>query len=246
MAIFRKLHTAFWTDPFVENLTQEQKLFYLYLITNTKTKQCGIYEISKKYISYETGFSIKEVSELIKYFVSIGKIYYSERTNEIAISNWWKHNWSESPKTLTCIKKELLAVKDTLLIGYLYSTDKLSIVYPYSIDTPLISHTYSMYTESQEEEEQEEVKEEVKEEVEVKVKEEVQQYSFKFCNDIYNTITDNLCDDTEWLEALETADSTILWNNFYSVLSLTTTHKEKLKTIISERLSHLQNKHLIK
>jgi hypothetical protein len=96
-----------------------------------------------------------------------------------------------------------------------------------------------MYTESQEEEEQEEVKEEVKEE-------EVQQYSFKFCNDIYNTITDNLCDDTEWLEALETADSTILWNNFYSVLSLTTTHKEKLKTIISERLSHLQNKHLIK
>jgi hypothetical protein len=74
---------------------------------------------------------------------------------------------------------------------------------------------------------------------------EVKVYSFKFCNDIYNTITDDLCDDTEWLEALETADASILWNNFYSVLSLSETHKEKLKTIISERLLHLQNKHLI-
>jgi hypothetical protein len=169
MAIFRKLHTTFWTDPFVENLTQEQKLFYLYLISNTKTKQCGIYEISKKYMSYETGFTIPQVNELINYFVGIGKIFYSESTNEVAICNWWKYNWSESPKTIACIRKELLEVKDTLLIGYLYSTDKLSIVYPSSINTPLIEHTYSMHTESQEEEEEEQAEVKVKGEEEEKV-----------------------------------------------------------------------------
>ena len=74
---------------------------------------------------------------------------------------------------------------------------------------------------------------------------EVKVYSFKFCNDIYNTIMDDFSDDTEWLEALETADTTILWNNFYSVLGLSESNKDNLKTIISERLEHLKNKHLV-
>ena len=100
MATYRKLHTTLWTDPFVENLTQEQKLFYLYLITNTKTKQSGIYEITKKYMAFETGFSIKEITELITYFVNDGKILYSEITNEIAIVNWVKHNFSFSHRML--------------------------------------------------------------------------------------------------------------------------------------------------
>jgi hypothetical protein len=170
MATFRKVHTSFWTDPFVENLTDKQKLFYLYLITNTKTKQCGIYEISKKYIAYETGFSISEVTDLLNYFISIDKVIYSEKTNEIGIVNWYKYNWSDSPKTIACIKKELLDVKDTSFIEHLYSTDKLSIVYPYSIDTPSIEYVSSIDTKSQQEQEEvkEEVKEETKEEVETK------------------------------------------------------------------------------
>lgn len=172
MATFRKVHTSFWTDPFVENLTDKQKLFYLYLITNTKTKQCGIYEISKKYISYETGFSISEVTELLNYFISINKVIYSEKTNEIGIVNWYKYNWSNSPKTIACIRKELLDVKDTSFIEHLYSNDTLSIVYPYSIDTPSIEYVSSIDTESQQEQEKEQ--EEVKEKIEEETKEEVE------------------------------------------------------------------------
>lgn len=123
MATYRKLHTTFWTDPFVENLTQEQKLFYLYLITNTKTKQSGIYEITKKYMAFETGFSIKEITELITYFVNDGKILYSETTNEIAIVNWVKHNLSVSHSVLKCIETDLYEVKDKELIKSLYTKD---------------------------------------------------------------------------------------------------------------------------
>ena len=167
MATFRKIHTTFWTDPFVENLTHEQKLFYVYLISNTKTKQCGIYEISKKYISYETGFSINEVSELLNHFIKTEKIYYNETTNEIAILNWWKYNWSTSPKVLACIRKELNEVKDKVLIGLLYSMDRVSILNQCSTDTPLIEYQYNMDTHTQEEkeEEQQEAEEELKEEV---------------------------------------------------------------------------------
>ena len=44
MAMFRKVHTEFWTDPKVlEEMTPEDKYFMLYLLTNPNTTQIGIY-----------------------------------------------------------------------------------------------------------------------------------------------------------------------------------------------------------
>jgi len=118
MAIFRKIHTSFWSDTFIQDLDNDHKLFYLYLLTNEKTKQCGIYEISKKQISFELGYSIDRVSKLLTYFIKTGKILYSEETKEIAIKNWNKYNGSTSPKVISCIQSELKNVKDTVLIEY--------------------------------------------------------------------------------------------------------------------------------
>jgi hypothetical protein len=205
MATFRKVHTTFWTDPFVENLSQEQKLFYLYLITNTKTTQSGIYEISKKYISYETGYSIKEVNELLNYFIQHKKIMYSESTNEICITNWINYNLSTSHSVLNCIWKDVQLVKDKNLIKSIYTTDLIKTLEsvpmgsngkggPY---TPLIEYlhhiytlntecTQSMYTPKQEEEEKEE--EEVKEEVEVEVQAEEEVMLEEYYNEEYERI----------------------------------------------------------
>jgi hypothetical protein len=169
MATYRKLHTTFWTDPFVENLTQEQKLFYLYLITNTKTKQSGIYEITKKYMAFETGFSIKEITELITHFVNDGKILYSEITNEIAIVNWVKHNFSFSHSVLKCIETDLYEVKDKQLIKTMYDKKYIDTLLGVPKDkqyTPLIEYLmsihsvdteciHSLYTGKQQEQEQE-------------------------------------------------------------------------------------------
>jgi hypothetical protein len=184
MATYRKLHTTFWTDPFVENLTQEQKLFYLYLITNTKTKQSGIYEITKKYMAFETGFSIKEITELINYFVNDGKILYSEITNEIAIVNWVKHNLSLSHSVLKCIETDLCEVKDKELIKIIYTKDYIDFLksvppaelkngkYVGGVYRPLVEYLdsihsvdtecqHSLYTGKQQEQEQEQEKTEV-------------------------------------------------------------------------------------
>ena len=136
MAIFRKIHTSFWSDTFIQDLDNDHKLFYLYLLTNERTKQCGIYEISKKQISFDLGYSIDRVSKLLKYFIDTNRIMYSEPTKELALRNWTKFNGSTSPKVVSCIKSELLNVKDTVLIEYVNG----------------------MYTASQEEQE-EEVKE---------------------------------------------------------------------------------------
>ena len=119
MAIFRKIHTSFWSDTFIQDLDNDQRLFYLYLLTNERTKQCGIYEISKKQMAFDLGYSIDRVSKLLKYFISTGKVLYNETTKEIAIKNWVKYNSSTSPKVLSCIKSELDDVKDRVLIEYI-------------------------------------------------------------------------------------------------------------------------------
>lgn len=137
MAIFRKIHTSFWSDSFVSDLDRDKKLFYLYLLTNERTRQCGVYEITKKQISFDLGYSIDTVSKLLEYFIKIGKIRYNDTTKELAIGNWLKFNSSTSPKVKTCIDKEFQSVKDTVLIQYVKSMD----------------------TQSQEEEEQEEEEE---------------------------------------------------------------------------------------
>lgn len=141
MAIFRKIHTSFWSDSFVSDLDKDKKLFYIYLLTNERTKQCGVYEITKKQIAYDLGYSIDTVSKLIQYFIKTKKIKYNEETKELAIGNWLKYNNSTSIKVQTCINNEFLKVKDRVLIEYVKSID----------------------THLQEEEEQEEEKEQKQE-----------------------------------------------------------------------------------
>ena len=126
MAVFRKIHTSFWSDVFIESLTMEQKLFYLYLLTNEKTKQCGIYEISKKQVCYDLDINLDKANKMLNFFIDKNKIMYSEGTNEIAIRNWDRYNGSTSPKVVSCLQSELSNIKNTLLIQYIYSIDSLS------------------------------------------------------------------------------------------------------------------------
>jgi hypothetical protein len=123
MAIFRKIHISFWSDPFISELKQEEKLFYIYLLTNTNTTQCGIYEITKKQIAFDLGYSIDRVSILLKSFYKYGKIRFNETTFELAIKNWNKYNDSTSPKVKVLVNKELEKIKDKLLIEYVYNID---------------------------------------------------------------------------------------------------------------------------
>ena len=126
MAIFRKVHTSFWSDTFIQDLSIEQRYFYLYLLTNEQTKQCGVYEISKKQISFDTGYSIDRVSILLNFFISKGKIRYNDTTKELAMGKWLKYNNSTSPKIKSCIDKEFEQVKDRVLIEYVCSMDTSS------------------------------------------------------------------------------------------------------------------------
>ena len=134
MAKYRHIHTTFWNDPLVLDLTPEQKYFYLYLLTNDKVKQCGIYEISLRQIVYQTGYNKDTILTLLAFFEDAEKIIYSAETNEILLRNFLKYNSSKSPKVIKCIEDELTEVKNQILLEHLKFDDTVSIDYPKGID----------------------------------------------------------------------------------------------------------------
>lgn len=125
MATFRKVHTQFWSDLFIQSLSPERKYFYIYLLTNEKTRQCGIYEISPRQISFDTGYNVETVLVLLDYFIEQGKILVSRETNEIAIKNWDRYNGSKSPDVQNLVNKELKLIKNRKLIEWVQSVDRV-------------------------------------------------------------------------------------------------------------------------
>ena len=119
---YRLIYSEFWTDPYVqEELTPEDKYFYLYILTNPHTTMCGIYTITKKQIAFELGYSIESVNSLMERFENNHKlIKYNKETRELAIKNWGKHNLNRGGKpVIDCLTKELNYVRDKSLIKYI-------------------------------------------------------------------------------------------------------------------------------
>lgn len=121
VAKYRQLHTEFWNDGFVLDLTPEEKYFYLYLMTNPHTAQCGIYELPKRIIETHTGYSRETIDKLLSRFTEYKKIYYCDETKEIMIINWLKFNQPSSPNAVKCVNKELKGVKNKEFLNYIYA-----------------------------------------------------------------------------------------------------------------------------
>lgn len=111
MAIYRQLHTTFWKDKRVGEWTRDQKLFFLYLLSNDNTTQCGVYEFNRRYAEFELNMTTEEVQQHIDFLVSKGRIVFNEKTEELIILNWLKYNNAKSPKVASVIDKELKEVK---------------------------------------------------------------------------------------------------------------------------------------
>ncbi|OIK13502.1 DNA replication protein DnaD [Bacillus sp. MUM 116] len=115
------VRTEFWKNPIVmEEMSPEDKYFYLYLLTNPQTTQIGIYKITKKQMAFDLGYSIDSVHSLMERFINHHKlIRYNPETRELAIKNWGKDNLGKGGKpVMDCIISELKEVEDHSLILY--------------------------------------------------------------------------------------------------------------------------------
>lgn len=118
MARYRHIYIKLWQDPCMLKYTKEMKLFFLYLLSNPYTKQCGIYELPLELASVESGFTTEELEGLIEKFTKLDKVKFNPKTREIAIKNWGKYNINDNPNIRKCVAHELKEVKDKSLIEY--------------------------------------------------------------------------------------------------------------------------------
>ncbi|OJE33989.1 XRE family transcriptional regulator [Bacillus tropicus] len=112
MAVYRNVQVNFWQDEFILDLTPEERYFYIYLLTGTKTKQCGIYVLPKRVAELETGYNMETVEKLLHRFVEYGKILYDAETKELYIINWLHYNPISNTNVEKCVLRELKAVKN--------------------------------------------------------------------------------------------------------------------------------------
>lgn len=132
MAKQRYISTSIWDDDwFVEQLNVPEKLFYFYLLTNEHTNIAGIYKISIRKISQESGFSSKDVREMFKTLQRSRKVYYMDE--HVIMTNWAKHqNWEKSKKVHLGIRAILIKDVPQSIIE---AISKGKIPYAYPIDT---------------------------------------------------------------------------------------------------------------
>lgn len=205
MTKYRQVQVSFWQDHFVLDLTPEEKYFYLYLMTNPKANQIGIYELPLKMMELETGYNRETVEKLLTRFEEYGKIQYSNVTKEVILLNWVKHNWNTSIKVITRVSQELEKVKSKDFVN-LYieqaekvESDKSKLQTLYRIDTVSESGKHSdipyRYKEKEKEKDKENDKDKDKESVGV-VFEKYSEFGFGSLN---GYIAEQI---NQWLEKL--------------------------------------------
>jgi hypothetical protein len=117
---FKQVHMKFWQNDFVLGLNAEERYFYIYLITNSMTNQCGIYKLNRKLAELETGYSFDKIEGCLHKFEEYGKVVVSKTTTEILLVNWFKHNFKGSKRAMAQVNKELKDVKDGELLKMVY------------------------------------------------------------------------------------------------------------------------------
>ena len=85
----RSIQTKFWYDTWIETLNMSEKLLYLYFLTNPLTNLLGVYEISLKRISNESGISKDTIQKALKRFERDSRIIYDD--NFIIITKFLKN-----------------------------------------------------------------------------------------------------------------------------------------------------------
>lgn len=129
MAIKRIVSTEFWTDKkVVEQFTPEDKLFFLYLLTNPHTTQLGIYAFIPKIAAFEIGYSKDTVLSLIERFERYGIVMFSTLSSEIAVKNYLKHSIVKGGTPVyDLLVKEANQVKDKDLLRFVLSANSDSL-----------------------------------------------------------------------------------------------------------------------
>ncbi len=105
MAEYRTIRMSFWSDPYIEGLSAEGKLLYIYLITCQNMNNLGVLETSCARIAYETGIAEGMVAPLLERLEGDGKIVRDG--TYIWLANFVRNQCSTSPRLVQSLQELL-------------------------------------------------------------------------------------------------------------------------------------------
>lgn len=122
MAYQRPVHTGIWTNKkFHDKLNVNDKMLFVYLLTNNHITQLGVYELPIYIIVGETSLTEKDVKDSLAKLEELNMIKYSEETNEVAIISYNKYSLLVGGKVAqSCFNNIENDVKDKSLLLPVY------------------------------------------------------------------------------------------------------------------------------
>lgn len=150
MAKQRYIKDSFWTDPYVEKLSPDYKLVFLYLLTNPLANVSGVFEIRPKRIAYETGYDIEVIENILKKFATDNKLIQFK--DWVVIVNHIKHQ-SLGDLTAKGINREILESPNEVQVLFEEKTlinskgEEYSVLVLKENISPLQAPTYGAYSE---------------------------------------------------------------------------------------------------
>lgn len=121
MAKYRNISMGIWNDSKVlDDFTPEDRLVFVYCLTNSRTNLCGCYEISVRQMANEIGYSEDSVMNAVKRLDTYHNVLrFSRATSELLVLNWHRYNWSTSGKLNSPLLEEIRAIKNNTFREYL-------------------------------------------------------------------------------------------------------------------------------
>lgn len=89
----RSVNDRFWSDSWVRNLNPLDRYLFLYLLTNTHSTWCGVYELEIGMMAFESGIDKDElVNSMLPKLMP--KIHYID--GWVCVPNWSRYHMSEN------------------------------------------------------------------------------------------------------------------------------------------------------
>lgn len=133
MAEYRQTYCKMWSDGWFSELELDEKLLWSYFFSNEHTSVAGIYEITLRTMTNESGIERGRVEEILLKFIQAKKCRYEDGI--LWVFNMPKYQGSNSPKVVARIRKDVVGLPDSLIqrdYMKLYHIDRVSIPVPES------------------------------------------------------------------------------------------------------------------
>lgn len=122
---YRQLNTDFWdNDDYVFDLSRDEQLLWLYLLTNSKANMVGIYELSKKRTMSRFGLSEQELGNIKnKFEADYQYLFYK---NWVYVTNKYRPMYSSAPGVVEAYYREFTLIPQEIK-EYFFEKQKFEI-----------------------------------------------------------------------------------------------------------------------